>query len=131
MKLSLRRTGDEKRHNRRLALALPVGMAVLPKRLSFPPRRPQFQGTLREASMYGLQVVAPRALPVGTVLKLWIRIGSEPEARTIKLRGDVVWSRPGGPSEASSVGIRLRDRPRKYASIWANYIVEHLRRIEP
>ena len=130
MTLSLRSRWNEKRHNRRVVNELTVGIAVLSGRIGFPPRRPQFQGIARGASMSGLQIQAEQVIPVGAVVKLWINMGAYAERMTLKLRGDVVWSEADAASGLFWAGIRLHDRPKESITIWTKYIAERIRSLE-
>ena len=130
MTLSLRNRWNERRLNRRVAVELPAGIAVLSRRIGFSPRRPQFQGVVRHASMSGLQILVEQAIPMGAVVKLWINMGAYVERTTLKLRGDVIWSKPDAASGLFRAGIRLHDRPKKLITIWTNYIAEHIRNLD-
>lgn len=129
MKLALRNKRDEKRSNRRVHIELPIGIAVLSKRLGFPPRRPQFNGVMRLASMVGMEIRSDRNLGVGIPVRLWIV--AEPCAETtLKLRGNVVWSKPDERDGSFLAGIRLDERPREEMTNWQNLIAERLRRLD-
>jgi len=128
MKLSLHERGEERRKNRRVHIELPVTVAVQSGRIGFPSRRPRLHGTVRHASITGLELLTDSAIPVGAVVRLWIRLINDPEASTLKLRGDVVWSKTGDTNGPCLAGIHLRDRPRAQTKRWTNLVAERIRR---
>lgn len=128
MPLFPRKHDHPRRQNRRVYTELSVGIAIHSRRIGFPPRRPQFHGTVQDASMAGLGILTERAIPVGAGVKLWICLTDHANETTLKLRGDVVWCEAGDLDRPCRAGIHLRDGPRKHVEHWVNLITEHMRR---
>jgi len=126
MKLSLHKHGHGRRKNRRVHFEFPVGVAIHSRRYWFSPRRPRFHGTVRHASMSGLEVLSDNAIPEGAVVTLWISIVDGVDVTTLKLRGDVMWAGPA--EELFRAGIRLHDDPGAPMGIWTELIVNRIRR---
>ena len=128
MTLSLHKSDHGRGPGRRIYAEIPVGIAICSRRFSFSHRRPQVHGTVRHPSMAGLELITESAIPVGAVVRLWIRISDGADAKPLKLRGDVVWAKAGDAGESYRAGVHLRDRPRTEMETWTNFITERIRR---
>ncbi len=117
------------RRNKRVPVTLGVGAAIHKRRFGFPPRRPEFcgKGWVSKASMAGLDVVFEQPVSEGAVLSMWISIAND---TSVRLRGDVIWSKPGETEGSYLVGIRLRDRPKAQMQKWTDFIAQRIRRHE-
>jgi hypothetical protein len=117
----------ERRKHQRLPMDASVGLAVLSGPLTFLVRRPQFQASVRNASVSGFQLRVERSIPEDAAVKLWIQVKNGGQPKTLGLVGDVVWSKPEGQDGAFLVGIRLRSRPEESMRIWAHTMFQEIR----
>lgn len=118
---------DEKRKGRRLPIEAAVAMAVVSRPLGFLVWRPQFRGTVRDASVGGVKLLTERSIPVGAAVKLWIQVQTGGRIQTLKLCGDIVQSRPDDATGSFLMRVRLRDRPKKSMRIWTDTMLEEIR----
>lgn len=125
------RNERERRQNRRLVTSAAIGVAVARGFLYRLPGRPEWEATLVDASMTGLQLRLVKPLRKGERVKLWIPIPGVTDPQGLVLPGDIIWSRPEVPDESVEpmyvVGVRLRRRPAHALEVWERYIAERLR----
>lgn len=123
-----RMTSADRRTNRRVIIDAPVGMAIRKGVMrGWFCRRPQFEGTLRDASIGGMLCVAGQAIAQGSVVKLWLQVELDKCPRTLCLTGDVVWSQRGENGGTNTVGIHLRARPSDALNAWVRTMIDELR----
>ena len=132
MALSLPRSWDEKRRQRRVHMEQVVGLAVKPARRILPLKRPQFKAHIHDVSSGGLrmEVVSDRPLPVGTTLKIWGQIDVGDVSRKVQLIGDVVWARHVEGSDEYLLGIQLRPRAKRSMQTWLQGVLEYIRKFD-
>jgi Ethanolamine utilization protein EutJ (predicted chaperonin) len=135
MSLSIRRSWDEKRTQKRVRTERLIGVAVVPPRRLLPVKvkAPEFEACIHDISSGGLQIeiVTDRPLLAGTVLKIWSEAVFNCGLHTVELIGDVLWARRDQETGRQRLGIQLRDRPKKAIDIWRQDAFERIRNAAP
>ena len=126
------RCWDEKRAGRRLPVHLLgyVGVAVEQSISLLPAMHPQFNGTLKDVSTFGCQILSERHVPIDAVVRLWVQVKTDGDVSPLKLRGDVVRSVNADIAGQWLLGVKLRPRPEKNMALWSNSIISGIRGVE-
>jgi len=125
--LSIRNRWDEKRRYPRVALKLPVGIAVVPRGFHFPPSKPTGRGLVRDASVGTCGIESETAIAAGEDIKLWLPADTERGEGKIVLRGTVLWSEQPERDGPCYAGILLDERPKQSMQTWHDMVVRLLR----
>lgn len=113
MKLRLKKPAwTEKRDSVRLAIECPVTYSLSPekpKRWFKKPEPPEtFKGMMQTPSMFGMRILSSREESEGTTLYLSVHLEKIRGGwETLRLRGDVVWTKPRPQLSDFLCGLRI------------------------
>ncbi len=117
----------ERRLHRRVLISAPVGIAITRWPMRWFTRKPQFYGTLRDASIGGMLCLAGRPMPEHAQVKLWLDVELDQRQRQLTLFGEVAWVQAGPSVKDTLIGIRLSPGRSRTTDDWVRVMIDELR----